>query len=74
MKLQKNHTYHINFIPDGRDTMELGYLGQGIYTGKKMTDTEGKLLFWFENLTSKKGFTESGWFSLEDVSLVKNHG
>lgn len=70
--LEKEKTYLLRFLPTLTGHTDYLYEGPGTYTGKTTTDSEGTVLYWFEDLTENKGFTKSGWFSLEDVILIED--
>lgn len=69
MVLEQNKKYFINFVPEGRELLDLAYQGYGMYTGKQMIDKDDTILMWFEDLDKKLGFTENGWFSITDINL-----
>ena len=70
--VEKEKTYLLRFLSTLTGHKDYSYEGPGTYTGKIMTDLEGNILYWFEDLTENEGFTKSGWFSIEDVISIKD--
>ena len=67
MILEPNKIYFINFVPNSNASLETRYKGHGRYTGESMLDNKGNKLFWFAELAEEKGFTDKGWFTVEDI-------
>jgi hypothetical protein len=65
--LEKKKNYLLRFLPILPIHKDFSYDGPGTYTGKTMTDLQGNTLYWFEDLTENRGFTKSGWFSIDEV-------
>lgn len=67
MTPKNNHTYLIEYTPDGRDSSETAYTGPGVYDGEIITTEDGETLYLMKKLRSEQGFTEEGWFSGKDI-------
>lgn len=71
MTLEPKKIYFINCVPSSNNSAELKYKGYGLYTGESMLDNNGNKLFWFVELAEEKGFTNKGWFSIDDIQTSK---